>query len=406
MTDGAAKLVVIDDDHEVASVIAMIGQHAEYDVSIFNDARTIGQESAVLAADLITLDLQMPSVDGIQVLRGLAERKVKASIVLISGMDDRTRSAAEMYGRERGLDILATIEKPFSPEDLLKLLRTAQAKVTPLRSTDLEQAIELDELAIVYQPTVRRDEDGTWIYDTAEALLRWDHPERGLLSPAEFLTMGEDAGLITAMTDFVLQRGLEQLRGWQLQNVNFGLRVNVSAMLLTDIDFPDRLETLFDELDIDPETLTLEITEAGMLNEHPDTIDILARVRLKKIKLAIDDFGIGYSSLTQLFRMPFSEMKIDHSLLSQIPHSGEACIAVQALVDLAHRLKLSVCAEGVESEAALDFMHSIGCDCAQGYFIARPMAASEIPRMLRMVELHGDRTAKIRADSSLRIRSG
>jgi EAL domain-containing protein (putative c-di-GMP-specific phosphodiesterase class I) len=179
-----------------------------------------------------------------------------------------------------------------------------------------------------------------------------------------------------------LRRGVEQLRAWRSQNFGIGLRVNVPAQLISDLDFPDRLHSLLLEHDIEPAMLTLEITETAMLDRQENTMDILSRLRIKEINLAIDDFGIGYSSLTQLFRMPFNEMKIDRSLVQKIPEHREARIMVEALVDLAHKLNLTTCAEGVEHPEALEFLHRVGCDEAQGYLISRPVAAQHVGEVL------------------------
>jgi EAL domain-containing protein (putative c-di-GMP-specific phosphodiesterase class I) len=332
----------------------------------------------------IVLDLQMPKLDGIQVLRGLAQRKIKAGIILVTGMDERTIAAAELYGTERGLKVLATVQKPFSPEDLLETLLAARAATGPLTVDDLRKAIDDERLLVYYQPTVVRRGDGTWDIQTMEALLRWDHPDRGILSPDAFLAMGEKSGLIRPMTDYVIQRGLEQLRAWQSSGMRLGLRINISASLLTDLDFPDRFERLMEELETDPAGVTMEITETAMLEQHADTFDILTRFRLKRLNLAIDDFGIGYSSLTQLFRMPFNEMKIDKSLMLRAPQSSEAKIMIDALVSLAHNLNLTVCAEGVESRESLEFLDGIGCDSAQGFYISKPIAAKDVPEMISL----------------------
>jgi EAL domain-containing protein (putative c-di-GMP-specific phosphodiesterase class I) len=251
-----------------------------------------------------------------------------------------------------------------------------------LCAADLKQAISAGELLVYYQPTIRRFADGTWDIATVEALLRWDHELHGILSPDAFIQMGEDNNLIGLMTDYVLGRGVEQLRAWRTQRLDIGLRVNLAARLIADVTFPDRLEVLLREHEVEPEWLTLEITETGTLEQHPDTIDILTRLRVKNMNLAIDDFGIGYSSLTQLFKMPFNEMKIDKSLVMRLPEEREAAIMVEALVQLAHKLGLSVCAEGVETERALDFLGRIGCDGAQGYFISTPVPPSEVPSVL------------------------
>lgn len=382
MPEVREKLLVIDDDVAVAALIQRLGEQAGYAVDVIAESRRIEDAGSVGGADVIVLDLQMPGLDGVQVLRLLAERKTRAGIVVVSGADQRTRSGAELLGRQLGLNILAAVAKPFDPEEFVETLQAARAVVAPLTQRDLEKAIENDELLLVYQPTVRRGEGERWRPDTVEALVRWDHPDRGVLGPEHFLAMGESSGLIRPITDYVIQRGLEQLKAWQASRPGLGLRLNLSATLLTDIDFPDRLERLIRELEIDARRLTLEIAETATLDRQPSTFDILTRIRIKNINLAIDDFGIGYSSLTQLFRMPFSEMKIDRSLLADLPGSHEATIMVKALVNLAHDLGLSVCAEGVETQGVFDLLAGFGCDSAQGYFISHPMRSKEVAAKL------------------------
>jgi EAL domain-containing protein (putative c-di-GMP-specific phosphodiesterase class I) len=176
---------------------------------------------------------------------------------------------------------------------------------------------------------------------------------------------------------------VEQIHGWRAHKLDLGLRINVSASLITDIDFPDRLCAVLAAYQIDADLLTLEITEVGTLDQEADTLDILTRLRLKGVHLAIDDFGIGYSSLTQLVRMPFNEMKIDKSLVMRIPTANEARITVDALVGLAHKLKLTVCAEGVETQETLDFLDGIACDAAQGFLISPPVEGRQVPEVVR-----------------------
>lgn len=391
MSDTVTTLFVIDDDIEVATLIGVIAERAGFKVATICDSTKVFDALENCEPDAIVLDLQMPGLDGIQVLRALAEREAQAGILLVSGMDERIRAAAETFGSEKGLRLLGTMHKPFDPEDLLQTLRVAFSATAPLTPEDLQVAINEEHLLLVYQPTVKRTDGGDWKVNSMEALLRWDHPERGLLGPDEFLAMGESSGLIRPMTDFVIEKGLMQLKAWQSHQIGLGLRVNLSASLLTDVEFPDRFEMLIGELEVDPSTVTLEVTETAMLDQHPNTFDILTRFRLKRVNLAIDDFGIGYSSLTQLFRMPFNEMKIDKSLLQQVPQSSEARIMVEALVELAHNLNLTVCAEGVESQDVLDYLREIGCDSAQGFFIGRPILPKDVASVLEAQDVQSNK---------------
>lgn len=379
-------LLALDDEQEVASLVCAIGQRAGFEVTETTAADDFRKALRLRRPDVVVLDLQMPDTDGVQMLRFLADEQTDAGVVLVTGMDQRTISSAEQYGLSKGVRVLATLQKPFLPEDLLKILSEAHTATRNLTAADLQKAIDEGQLVVHYQPTIKRFADGSWDVCSVEALLRWKHPVRGIITPDAFIAMGEEYGLIGAMTDFVIQRGVEQLRGWKAMRFNLGMRINIAASLISDIDFPDRLEAILLEQEVDPSAMTLEITETATLEQSPDTIDILTRLRLKNINLAIDDFGIGYSSLTQLVRMPFSEMKIDKSLLMSIHESKESRIMVDALVELAHKLNLTVCAEGVETEETLEFLGEVGCDAAQGYYISRPIPAADVPELIRQWE--------------------
>ena len=379
-------LLTVDDDAEITEVVCAIGMQAGFQTTA--SASAVGLENVIATCrpDVIVLDLQMPGLDGVGALRYLADAKVAARVFLVSGMDERTIGAAEQYGLQRGLQILGTLQKPFDPADLLEHLERAHAAIRPLTAADLEQAIASNQLLVYYQPTIQRFADGTWDICAVEALLRWDHPVRGMLTPDSFISMGEKHGLSRALTDFVIQRGIEQLKGWEASRIRIGLRINIAATLIADLAFPDRLESMLREQSLDADSITLEVTETTMLEQTPETYDILTRLRIKNINLAIDDFGIGYSSLTQLFRMPFNEMKIDKSLVCRIQESKEAAIMVDALVSLAHKLNLRVCAEGVENRETLDILGRFGCDGAQGFYISQPVAASEIAKVIAQWE--------------------
>ena len=375
-------LLTLDDEQVIVDTICAVAVRAGFRTVSSTSPTRLRELLKAESPDVIILDLQMPGQDGVASLRYLADVKATAKIFLVTGMDERTIASAEQYGLRRGLQIVGTLQKPFDPEELLARLERAHAAIRPLTATDLEQAIQNQELVVHYQPIIRRFADNTWDIYAVEALLRWNHPIRGLLTPDMFISMGEAHGLSRAMTDFVLQRGIEQLKGWEANRLRIGLRVNVAATLISDIAFPDRLEAMLIEQSLDPESLALEITETAMLDQNPETFDILTRLRIKNISLAIDDFGIGYSSLTQLFRMPFNEMKIDKSLVGKIIETKEALIMVDALVSLAHKLNLTVCAEGVEDKATLEALSEFGCDFAQGYYVSPPVPPAEIPKII------------------------
>ena len=380
-------LLAFDDDEEIVETICAIASTAGFRAVASTSSGQLQELLQSARPDVVVLDLQMPGTDGVSALRYLADVGTKARIFLVTGMDERTIAAAEQYGLRRGLKVMGALQKPFDPGELLSRLEHAHAAIRPLTPADLQQGIDRRELVVYYQPILRRFADNTWDICAVEALLRWNHPIRGLLTPDSFITMGETHGLSRAMTDFVLQSGIEQLKGWLAARLHIGLRVNIAATLIADVAFPDRLEALLLEHALDPSSLALEVTETAMLEQTPETLDILTRLRIKNISLAIDDFGRGYSSLTQLFRMPFNEMKIDKSLVGKIVESKEAAIIVDALVSMAHKLGLTACAEGVEDAATLEALGRFGCDYAQGYYISQAVAPAQIPTIIKRWDL-------------------
>jgi EAL domain-containing protein (putative c-di-GMP-specific phosphodiesterase class I) len=383
MSDRQPILLGLDDDPDIGELIRTIGANAGFLVETSTVPGVFKEALRKLRPDVVVLDLQMPAMDGVQMLRWLAEEAIDAGVVLVSGMDERTIASAEQFGVSRGVRVLGTLQKPFTAEDMLEKLLFARAATQALTAADLHNAIDRRELRVLFQPTIQRFPDNTWDVGAVEALVRWQHPQRGVLQPDAFIAMSEREGLGRSVTDFVLQQGIEQLKGWRAARLGVGLRVNVPAMLIADLDFPDRLAAMLSEHEVDASDLTIEITETAMLARHADTFDILTRLRVKNINLAIDDFGIGYSSLTQLFELPFNEMKIDKSLVLRVPQSKEARIMVEALVQLAHKLGLRACAEGVETEDTLEFLTSVACDSAQGFLISRPIEGKTVQEVVR-----------------------
>lgn len=380
----AARLLVLDDDLELGELIGELGRRAGFDAAVTHDAAAFNEELGRAAPDLIVLDLQMPDTDGVEILRDLAAGGVSAGILLVSGMDNRTIAGAEHFGRNAGLNLVGSLQKPFTPETMLARLSSAHEATRRLTREDLARAIEQGELVLRYQPVVRRLRSGTWHAESVEALLRWQHPSLGLLVPSQFLSLiDSDRGeLMKQLTDFVFERGIEQLRVWQAEGFHIGLRVNVAAGLIADAGFPDRLEALLNEHETDPELLTLEIREAADLGVSSKGADILTRLRLKSIKLALDDFGGPGSALAGWYTLPFGELKIDRQLTAELATTTGAPILMGGLVDVAHRLEMACCAVGVESAEQLRILDELQCDLAQGFYIGAPLPAARLPQAL------------------------
>ncbi|MDW3216028.1 MAG: bifunctional diguanylate cyclase/phosphodiesterase [Ilumatobacteraceae bacterium] len=256
---------------------------------------------------------------------------------------------------------------------------------TPARLSmlgDLRTAIETDQLTVVYQPKLNL---ATGRVVGAEALVRWDHPIRGTVPPAEFVRVAEDTGLIKQLTDIVLASGIRMLAEIQRAGLDVDVSVNVSTHDLFDARLPDRVRGYLGSHHVDPSRLTLEITESSLFVDAPRTratIDGLYEVGLR---MAVDDFGTGYSSLSYLRRLPVHELKIDQSFVARMLVDPQDEVIVRSTIDLGHNLGLAVVAEGVESFDVLDRLREFGCDVAQGYAISEPMHADDLVDWLQGV---------------------
>lgn len=238
-----------------------------------------------------------------------------------------------------------------------------------------ERALLNHRLHMAYQPKVNLR---TGKVTRVEALVRWDDPVLGTVSPSRFVPLAEEHGLIDDLTNWGLRTALRQWLEWHEQDIDISIAFNISALSLDHLDFPDLVERMCRSLEVPTDRLVLELTESATL-PLVKLMDTLTRFRIKGIRLALDDFGVGYSTLMQLRQLPFTDLKIDRAFVEDLPDSNEARVIVGAIVTLAHGLGLRVTGEGVETEGQLRALKSLGCDVAQGFFIATPLKADHLP---------------------------
>jgi diguanylate cyclase (GGDEF)-like protein len=245
----------------------------------------------------------------------------------------------------------------------------------------LRRALEREELTLHYQPKVNI---ASGLISGMEALLRWQHPELGSVPPTRFIPIAEETGLIVPIGAWVLKTACAQTRAWQRQGVRrFSIAVNLSPRQFADEDLLDDIKSALAESGLEPSDLELEITESMVMDNPDQAIDVLRQVKALGVRVAIDDFGIGYSSLAYLKRFPIDTVKVDRSFVEDIPADENSMAIAQAVIAMAHSLHLKVVAEGVESEGQLSFLRGEGCDDIQGFYFCEARAASQISGMMR-----------------------
>lgn len=384
MQENPNRLLIVDDEEQICAVVVTVAEQVGFAAVSCASAEEFRRLYAEVDPTVIVLDLNVSGGDGIELMRFLSDQATRAGVILVSGAEMRTLSAAERVGTARGLSMLASIQKPFEPEEFRARLLSARGATEPITAETIRDGLAAGEFTAHYLPIAEHKADGSWRIASVEALVRWKHPQRReIVLPSEFMQVAENGGLASHITDFVLQRSVEQARVWHSNGVNIAVAVNFNVGLLADLEVPDRLELLMQEYELDTRYLTLEFTEVAPLEEPQMMTDIMTRLRLKGFRLSLDDFGTGYSSFTQLTRMPFNELKLDRSLMEDVPGHHESETILRALVQLGHTLGITVCAEGIDREDLLRYLQQLGCTRLQGHLISPPLSSSEIEEFCR-----------------------
>ncbi|MDO8273022.1 MAG: EAL domain-containing response regulator [Gammaproteobacteria bacterium] len=338
--------------------------------------------------NLILLDLNMPEMDGLEFVRHLVERHYIGSLLLVSGEDERMQQAAEKLARAHKITVLGHLHKPASAQGLAELIGkwAAPSKNEPRAqrkvygADELRAAIANGELVNYYQPKVRADSGRVM---GVETLVRWRHPQDGMVFPDQFISVAEAHGLIDNLTRAVLTNALAQAKLWQNAGLTLIVAVNLSMDNLASPDFADFVVGLAAKAGVLPQTMALEVTESRLMEDLRIPLEILTRLRLKRFLLSIDDFGTGNSSMAQLRDLPFDELKIDQSFVHGAWNNEKLRAMFDSSLGLTKQLGMESVAEGVEDQADWDFVRQRGCDIAQGYFVARPMPAADLPAWIQ-----------------------
>lgn len=382
-------ILLLDDDAFMLSIQTLMLQSMGFD-HIVSSLR--GEEALQIllsdpqTIDVIICDLNMPGMDGIEFLQAVNASPYRGSVILLSGEGTRIMHTVQKLLGSGRLRILGALEKPAHRDAMRALLErwaplavAADAAARPAAcvysGADIQAAVSAQQWVLHYQPKVDLHSGAM---AGVEALVRWQHPRHGLVYPDRFIGIAEDCGAIDTLTDWVFRASMRQLGAWRGDGLQIPMAVNLSMENLRQPGIASRLGTLVREAGVSAQTVTLEITESRLMAPSAAPLESLVRLRLQRFGLSIDDFGTGHSSLAQLRDVPFTELKVDRGFVQGARGNPIIRPMLEGSIGIAKRLGMQSVAEGVESEDDWQLLREIGCDLAQGYFIARPMAGDQL----------------------------
>lgn len=344
---------------------------------------------------LVLTDLEMPGMDGIELTCQLRERRLTENLIVVSARDPRLLEIIEsMACEDASIGLLGTLLKPVQLDALTQLLvktsdrgdgsaRPAAAQSLPPQASleQLAQALTRREFVPWFQPKIAMQNGHL---KGLEALARWKHPQRGLLSPAHFIDTLEGHPIMADFTLDMVQQVLERILDWQTHGLPpMTVSINLSADNLADRSFIDRLMARVSKSGVAPSALVWEVTETSVMRQLSQALTNMGRLRLAGYGLAMDDFGIGYSSMQQFARCPFTELKIDRAFVNGAAQWPNRHMVLKSALDLGQSLGVATVAEGVETVEDWKLLRDLGCDMAQGYLLAKPMPAEELVGWIR-----------------------
>ena len=335
------------------------------------------------AVDIIVSDLEMPGMDGMEFIRRVGEDRRSASLIVASGHDPALLASVERMAQAYGVRFLAAIQKPATLAKLQEAIQShsiegaaqsADASPLAVSAEEMRGALGRGEFAAYFQPKVDV-RSGRMV--GAEALARWLHPARGKLLPRSFLAQLERHDLAAELTDAMLATACSAAHGWQRHGIHASVSVNVSVLSLAEVGTAERLVRCVEACDVSPRDVILEVTESTAATDLGKVLENLSRLRMRGFGLSIDDYGTGYSSMQQLTRVPFTELKIDQSFVKNAHAHAPSRAMLESSLELARKLDIQAVAEGVETDREWRLVRELGCPLAQGYFLGRPMPLAE-----------------------------
>ena len=375
------QVLIVDDDPRVCRLIQNMACSEQFEYTDIVDPRRLKTVYEDLLPEKIFLDLSMPGMDGIEALTFLKDSGSTSHICLISGWSEKVLRSSCALGKKMGLNMSPPIHKPFRATEIRAFLKADQfthtsVPVSPIlpRSRKFKEELKhaiynVGEIQPFYQPIVDLK---TGEVDSLEALCRWHHPTRGILSPGDFLPLVEKYGLMKDLTYSLLKIILEDMACWDSMASRPNVSINLFPELLEEQSLPDVFMAHMKSAGIDPSRITIEITEQSNYGDSVQMMNVISRLRIAGFGLSLDDFGTGFASMEKVKEIPFTELKIDRSFVSDLLHDPDAKAIVKSSISLAQEIGIPTVAEGIENRETLSWLISNGCTRGQGYLLCPP----------------------------------
>lgn len=370
------RFLIVDKAEEISKQFSRIGRRLGYTTETALGPGEFTVALGEFQPTVVLIDLQSVDNGALDHLKAMRDQGADAQVILTCDNGGRALDTAKQLAEFLGLPVIASRRSSIFVNVLRNELRKCRQSQTELTLSELQAAIAGGDIRPYYEPKASYRAESGWPVTEVEALPRWHLAEASVMMPDDFIWLAEDGGLMPSITNALLEQVVDQLAEWQRRKIHLSVAVNLAASSLVDRELPDRLYARLRSAKLDTSLLTLEISEANAMNYSTAAVEVLGRLKAMGFRLAIDEFGTSYSSLEQLCRLKFDELKIDSSLVHESRVSAEARTIIEATVVLAQKLGLSVCAEGVDSQRTLQFLGRIGCHKAQGKYIGRPLRAN------------------------------
>lgn len=378
-------VLVADDSRSIREVlVAMLESEGVKQVLQAHDGESAMAvlENPDSMVDMVFCDLDMPGTDGVETMRRIAASRLAPAIALISGFDQKLLNTVSDMTRELGLRVVGTLNKPVTAEKVSVLLKEFLLSRRIYRSRqgfgitaeELDDGLKNNKVEVYYQPKVGLS-DGK--LHGVEALVRLHHPAFGLLDPDQFIPIAESSGRISALTMIVLEKAIKQGGEWHREGLDLSIAINMSVLAIRRLDLPELIAAMAAEAGFPNDHIIIELTES-QIDSGPEILHIVSRFRLRNFRLSIDDYGTGQSGLQRLQRLPFTELKIDKAFVNGAHKDADMRSILEVSIQLGHRLRMEVVAEGVECWQDWQLLKSLGCDMAQGFVVAKPLPAAGI----------------------------